>query len=224
MLAIIAIVINTHQPSHLSFIAIITYCIVKSSNRQIVKLLNRQIVKSSNRQLSQLLPITIIKSSAIAIIGYCNLQIFKPKLSYIARIVLILPFSAHRLRLDPLVTSPFSHYQFDHRHHLSKSCPCHPYASFLEALIRYVLSFYKYLEGKINAAWTNLEADTLEPSAYAKTVVSKVARATPPDTIWCGSGAFTVWAIETLGAHWLYPLAFSKMFGLNEDAPQRKLE
>lgn len=85
-------------------------------------------------------------------------------------------------------------------------------------------SFYKYLEGKINAAWTNLEADILEPSAYAKTVVSKVARATPPDTIWCGSGAFTVWAIETLGAHWLYPLAFSKMFGLNEDAPQRKLE
>lgn len=85
-------------------------------------------------------------------------------------------------------------------------------------------SFYKYLEAKINAAWTNLEANTLEPSVYAKTVVAKVAKATPPDTIWCGSGAFTVWAIETLGAHWLYPLGYSKMFGLNDDVPQRELD
>ncbi len=85
-------------------------------------------------------------------------------------------------------------------------------------------SFYKYLETKINAAWAGLEGDTMRPSTYAKTVVAKVAKASPPNTIWCGGGAFTVWAVETLGAHWLYPLAFSKMFGLNDVAPQRKPE
>lgn len=85
-------------------------------------------------------------------------------------------------------------------------------------------SFYKYLESKINAAWTDLEGDTLEPAVYARTVVAKVVKATPPNTIWCGGGAFTVWAVESLGAHWLYPLAFSKMFGLNDVVPPRKLE
>ena len=85
-------------------------------------------------------------------------------------------------------------------------------------------SFYKYLEAKINAAWAELEGDTMNPTTYAKTVVAKVAKASPPNTIWCGGGAFTVWAVETLGAHWLYPLAFSKMFGLNDVVPQRKLE
>jgi 1-acylglycerone phosphate reductase len=85
-------------------------------------------------------------------------------------------------------------------------------------------SFYKYLETKINSAWADLEADTLEPIAYAKAVVTKVARANPPNTIWCGSGALTVWAVEALGAHWLYPLVFSRMFGLNDIAPQIKLE
>jgi 1-acylglycerone phosphate reductase len=85
-------------------------------------------------------------------------------------------------------------------------------------------SFYKYLETTINAAWADLEGNTMEPSAYAKTVVAKVAKLRPPNTIWCGGGAFTVWAVETLGAHWLYPISFSKMFGLNDVAPPRNVE
>lgn len=85
-------------------------------------------------------------------------------------------------------------------------------------------SFYKYLETKINTAWADLEASTLEPTAYAKAVVTKVAKVDPPNTIWAGSGAFTIWAIETLGAHWLYPLVFSRMFGLNAIAPRTNPE
>jgi 1-acylglycerone phosphate reductase len=84
-------------------------------------------------------------------------------------------------------------------------------------------SYYKYLETKINSAWIDLEATTMEPEEYAKTVVMKITKGQPPDIIWCGSGAFTVWAIETLGAHWLYSLLFSKMFGLNNIAPRRRL-
>lgn len=76
-------------------------------------------------------------------------------------------------------------------------------------------SYYKYLEAKINTAWAGLEADALDPDIYARTVVTKITKNDPPNTIWCGSGAFTVWLIEALGAHWVYDLAFSKMFGLD---------
>ncbi|EHK17953.1 uncharacterized protein TRIVIDRAFT_44752 [Trichoderma virens Gv29-8] len=76
-------------------------------------------------------------------------------------------------------------------------------------------SYYKYLEAKIDTAWASFEADALDPDIYARTVVTKIIKNDPPNTIWCGSGAFTVWLIETLGAHWVYELVFSKMFGLD---------
>ena len=62
----------------------------------------------------------------------------------------------------------------------------------------------------------------MSPDVYARTVVNKVAKSNPPQEIWCGTGAFTVWLVETLGIHWAYPLAFSKMFGLNDIAPSSK--
>ena len=65
----------------------------------------------------------------------------------------------------------------------------------------------------------NLEGDTMDPSVYAKTVVAKVTKSKPPQDIWCGGGAFMVWAVEMLGIHWAYTLAFSKMFGLDQKAP-----
>jgi 1-acylglycerone phosphate reductase len=80
-------------------------------------------------------------------------------------------------------------------------------------------SFYKYLEAKINIAWAAIDA--MQPEQYAKTVVAKVTQENPPNTIWCGTSAFTIWAIESLGAHWLYDLAFSRMFGLTTAAPEK---
>jgi 1-acylglycerone phosphate reductase len=62
----------------------------------------------------------------------------------------------------------------------------------------------------------------MDPNVYAKTIVKKVAKSNPPQEIWCGTGAFTVWLVETLGIHWAYTLAFSKMFGLNDVAPSSK--
>jgi 1-acylglycerone phosphate reductase len=62
----------------------------------------------------------------------------------------------------------------------------------------------------------------MSPDDYAKTVVNKVAKSNPPEVIWCGTGAFTVWLVEKLGAKWAYSLAFSKMFGLNAIAPSSK--
>jgi 1-acylglycerone phosphate reductase len=59
----------------------------------------------------------------------------------------------------------------------------------------------------------------MNPDVYAKTVVTKVVKSNPPRDIWCGAGAFTVWLVETLGIHWAYAFAFSKMFGLNKMAP-----
>jgi 1-acylglycerone phosphate reductase len=59
----------------------------------------------------------------------------------------------------------------------------------------------------------------MNPNVYAKTVVKKVIKSNPPQEIWCGSGAFTVWLVETLGVRWAYTLVFSKMFGLNDMAP-----
>jgi len=62
----------------------------------------------------------------------------------------------------------------------------------------------------------------MDPNVYAKTVVAKVAKSNPPQEIWCGGGAFTVWAVEMLGIHWAYTLSFSKMFGLDKLALSSK--
>lgn len=75
-------------------------------------------------------------------------------------------------------------------------------------------SYYKYLESKINTAWAGFEADNMDPEIYSRTVVEKITKDNPPNTIWCGTGAFKVWLIEALGAHWVYDLVFSRMFGL----------
>ena len=80
-------------------------------------------------------------------------------------------------------------------------------------------SIYQYLEAKINEAWVSLEGATVDPNVYAKTVVAKVTKSNPPQEIWCGGGAFAVWAVERLGIRWIYTLAFSKMFGLDKMAP-----
>jgi 1-acylglycerone phosphate reductase len=37
-------------------------------------------------------------------------------------------------------------------------------------------SNYRYLEGKINKAWEELEGDAMSPNVYAKQVVSKVVK------------------------------------------------
>lgn len=71
----------------------------------------------------------------------------------------------------------------------------------------------------MNQAWKDLEDNTMSPEVYAKSVVAKVVKSNPPGQIWCGSGAFTVWLVETLNIHWAYSLAFSKMFGLDHKAP-----
>lgn len=60
------------------------------------------------------------------------------------------------------------------------------------------------------------------PDIYAKRVVPKLIKSNPPNEIWCGTGAWTVWATETLGLRWLYPIVFSKMYGLNRAAPLEK--
>jgi len=59
----------------------------------------------------------------------------------------------------------------------------------------------------------------MNPNVYAKQVVAKVIKANPPEEIWCGSGATTIWMIERLGIRWTYDYVFSKMFGLNILAP-----
>ncbi|KAE9373786.1 NAD(P)-binding protein [Stipitochalara longipes BDJ] len=80
-------------------------------------------------------------------------------------------------------------------------------------------SNYQYLESKINKAWEDLEGDAMSPSIYARQVVAKVVKPNPPEEIWCGFGATTVWSIETLRMRWLYDFLFSRMFGLNAMAP-----
>ena len=59
----------------------------------------------------------------------------------------------------------------------------------------------------------------MNPNVYAKQVVAKVIKANPPEEIWCGSGATTIWMIERLAIRWTYDYVFSKMFGLNILAP-----
>lgn len=83
-------------------------------------------------------------------------------------------------------------------------------------------SNYRYLESKINKAWQELEDDAMIPSAYARQVVAKVVKANPPNEIWCGSGATTIWLIEKFGIRWVYDIVFSRWFGLNEIAPSFK--
>ncbi|KAN0098272.1 NAD(P)-binding protein [Hyaloscypha variabilis] len=80
-------------------------------------------------------------------------------------------------------------------------------------------SNYRYLESKINKAWEDLERDGMSPSDYARQVVAKVIRTSPPNEIWSGSGATTVLIIEKLGIRWVYDFVFSRMFGLNVMAP-----
>jgi 1-acylglycerone phosphate reductase len=77
----------------------------------------------------------------------------------------------------------------------------------------------RYLEGKINKAWEELEGDAMSSSVYSRQVVAKVVKTNPPEEIWCGSGATTVWMIETLGIRWAYNIIFSRLFGLNAMAP-----
>jgi 1-acylglycerone phosphate reductase len=59
----------------------------------------------------------------------------------------------------------------------------------------------------------------MSPSSYARQVVAKVAQTNSPDEIRCGSGATTIWIIETLGIRWAYNIFFSRLFGLNEMSP-----
>ena len=80
------------------------------------------------------------------------------------------------------------------------------------------------MEGTINKAWEGLAGDAMNPSVYAKDVVAKVLKANPPEEIWCGSGATTIWIIEMLGIQWLYSIFFSRLFGLNMISPQMKKE
>jgi 1-acylglycerone phosphate reductase len=83
-------------------------------------------------------------------------------------------------------------------------------------------SNYRYLEGKINKAWEELEGDAMSPNVYARQVVAKVVKANPPEEIWCGTGATTIWMIETFGIRWAYNIFFSRMFGLNKMSPSLK--
>ena len=58
----------------------------------------------------------------------------------------------------------------------------------------------------------------MDPNIYAKTVVTRIVKMNPPQKIWCGNGAFTVWIIEMLGIHWVYTMVFSRMYGLDSMA------
>jgi 1-acylglycerone phosphate reductase len=69
-----------------------------------------------------------------------------------------------------------------------------------------------------------LAGDAMNPSVYARDVVAKVVKANPPEEIWCGSGATTIWFIETLGIRWVYSIFFSRLFGLDLICPQIKKE
>ncbi len=80
-------------------------------------------------------------------------------------------------------------------------------------------SNYRYLETKMNKGWDELQGDAMSPSVYARQVVAKVVKTNPPEEIWCGSGATTVWLIERLGVRWVYGIFFSRLFGLNGVAP-----
>ena len=64
----------------------------------------------------------------------------------------------------------------------------------------------------------------MSPSVYARDVVAKVVKTNPPEEIWCGAGATTIWMIETLGIRWAYSIFFSRLFGLNVISPQTKKE
>jgi 1-acylglycerone phosphate reductase len=88
-----------------------------------------------------------------------------------------------------------------------------------EWLTRKPDSNYRYLEKKINMAWEQLEGDAMSPSVYARQVVAKVVKSNPPEEIWCGSGATTIWLIETLGIRWVYNIYFARLFGMNDTAP-----
>ena len=61
----------------------------------------------------------------------------------------------------------------------------------------------------IRRGWAELAGDTMTPTTYAKTVVAKVAKASPPNTIWCGGG--NRWpAANVSDVARLYRLAFAK--------------
>jgi hypothetical protein len=59
----------------------------------------------------------------------------------------------------------------------------------------------------------------MKVSKYAETVVNKVIHKQPPEQIWAGKNASTVWWIESLGLSWILPSILRRQYGLNKLSP-----
>jgi hypothetical protein len=58
----------------------------------------------------------------------------------------------------------------------------------------------------------------MDADEYAKIVIPRIIKPNAANDIWCGSGAWKVWVIETFRLRWLYSPLFSKMYGLDRMA------
>lgn len=56
----------------------------------------------------------------------------------------------------------------------------------------------------------------MKASKYAEAVVSKVIQKLPPEHIWEGSNASTIWWIESLGLSWILAMILQRRYGLNK--------
>jgi hypothetical protein len=71
------------------------------------------------------------------------------------------------------------------------------------------------IESIINDAWTE-RSGIMKVGKYAEAVVNKVIQKQPPEQIWEGSNAGTIWWIENLGLRWILPIILRSQFGLSK--------
>jgi hypothetical protein len=71
------------------------------------------------------------------------------------------------------------------------------------------------IESIINDAWTE-RSGIIKAGKYAEAVVNKVIQKQPPEQIWEGNNASTIWWIEKLGLRWILPSILQRQYGLNK--------
>ncbi|UPK90804.1 hypothetical protein LCI18_001739 [Fusarium solani-melongenae] len=77
-------------------------------------------------------------------------------------------------------------------------------------------SVYKPIAKAIEAGWKRGEGYVpMKTTDYAKYVVERVARPSPPREVWCGAEIGALWWVEKLGLTWLLDNVYARKHGLN---------
>ncbi|KAF2008859.1 NAD(P)-binding protein [Aaosphaeria arxii CBS 175.79] len=77
-------------------------------------------------------------------------------------------------------------------------------------------SLYKPIADKIAAQWERTSGDVPQSTEeYARYVVERVAKSSPPKEVWSGTGVTALWWAEKLGLTWLFDSMLSRRHGLD---------